>query len=139
MLDWYGQRVADSSRICEFLDQQVPGPPLYPADRRDAALARLLEAWADESLYYFEMHFRAAYPSAAAKATELLCAGRPTWERHVAGSLFRRGLNGRLKAHGFGGWSNEQIEGWFFGHLDNQSDWLERAPVAAWLTLNAFN
>jgi glutathione S-transferase len=125
VLDWYGKRVADSTRICEFLDQQVPAPPLYPADRRDAALARLLEDWADESLYYFEMHFRAAYPSAAAKATELLCAGRPAWERHVVGPLFRRGLNGRLKAHGFKGWSNEQIESWFFGHLDNLSDWLE--------------
>jgi glutathione S-transferase len=125
VLDWYGQRVEDSTRICEFLDLQVPAPPLYPADRRDAALARLLEDWADESLYYFEMHFRAAYPSAAAKATELLCAGRPAWERHVVGPLFRRGLNGRLKAHGFKGWSNEQIESWFFGHLDNVSDWLE--------------
>jgi glutathione S-transferase len=105
VLDWDGQRIADSSLICAFPDQHVPDPPLYPTDRRDAALARLLEDWADESLYYFEMHFRAAYPSAADKATELLCAGRPGWERHVVGPLFR------LKAHGFGGWSNEQIEG----------------------------
>jgi glutathione S-transferase len=125
VLDWDGQRVADSSLICEFLDQRVPSPPLYPTNPRDAALARLLEDWADESLYYFEMHFRAAYPSAAAKATELLCAGRPAWERHVVGPLFRRGLNRRLKAHGFSGWSNEQIERWFFGHLDDVAAWLE--------------
>jgi len=125
VLEWDGQRLADSSLICEFLEQQVPAPPLYPANRRDAALARLLEDWADESLYYFEMHFRAADPIAAAKATELLCAGRAAWERHVVGPVFRRGLNGRLKAHGFGGWSNDQIERWFFGHIDNVAAWLE--------------
>jgi glutathione S-transferase len=125
VLDWDGQRIADSSLICAFLDQHVPDPPLYPTDRRDAALARLLEDWADESLYYFEMHFRAAYPKAADKATKLLCEGRPGWERHVVGPLFRRGLNGRLKGHGFGGWSNEQIEGWFFGYLDDLATWLE--------------
>lgn len=41
VLDWDGQRNADSSMICAFLDQQVPDPPLYPTDPRDAALARL--------------------------------------------------------------------------------------------------
>jgi glutathione S-transferase len=71
------------------------------------------------------MHFRAAYPNAADEATELLCAGRPGWERHVVGPFFRRRLNSRLKAHGFGGWSNEQIEGWFFGHLGDLATWLE--------------
>jgi glutathione S-transferase len=125
VLDWDGQRVADSSLICEFLDKQVPAPPLYPVSRRDAALARLLEDWADESLYYFEIHFRAAYPSARQKTTELLCAGRPGWERHIVGPLFRRGLNRRLKAHGFGGWSNAQIESWFFGHLEDLAVWLD--------------
>jgi glutathione S-transferase len=45
--------------------------------------------------------------------------------RRVVGPLFRRGLKGRLKAHGFGGWSNEQIERWFFGHLDDVAAWLE--------------
>jgi glutathione S-transferase len=125
VLDWDGHRIADSSLICAFLDQQVPIPPLYPTDRREAAIARLLEDWADESLYYFEMHFRAAYPEALNMAIELLCAGRPGWERHLVGPLFRRGLNRRLRAHGFDGSSNEQIEGRFFEHLDDLAAWLE--------------
>jgi glutathione S-transferase len=125
VLDWDEQRLADSSLICEFLEQKVPSPALYPSNLRDAAQARLLEDWADESLYYFEMHFRAAYPSAAAKATALLCAGRPAWEAHLVGPLFRRGLNRRLKAHGFGGWSNDQIERRFSSHLDDVAAWLE--------------
>jgi glutathione S-transferase len=61
---------------------------------------------------------------AAAQATALLCAGRPAWERRVVGPLFRRGLNGRLKAHGFGGWSNDQIERRFLGHIDDLDAWL---------------
>jgi glutathione S-transferase len=125
VLDWDGQRIADSSLICEFLDRQVQAPPLYPADRRDAALARLLEDWADESLYYFEMHFRAAYPEASAKAIELLCVGRPRWEQRIVGPLFRRALRGRLKAHGFGGAGNDAIERSFFAHIDDLAAWLE--------------
>lgn len=119
VLDWDGERVADSTRICAFLERQVPEPPLWPADRRDTALARLLEDWADESLYYFEMQFRAADPVAAARAVDGLCAGRPGWERHLLRPLFLRSLRARLKSHGFGGWSREVIEGWFFGHLDD--------------------
>jgi glutathione S-transferase len=120
VLDWDGQRIADSSLICAFLDHHVPDPPLYPTDRRDAALARLLEDWADESLYYFEMHFRAAYPNAGDKATELLCAGRPGWERHVVGPLFRRGLN-------------KAAEGPWLWRLEQRADrelvlWVSRRP-----------
>lgn len=119
VLDWDGQRIADSTQICAFLDRQVSQPPLWPADRREAALACLLEDWADESLYYFEMQLRAAYPDAAAKAVDLLCAGRPAWERPLVGPLFLRSLRGRLKAHGFGGWRHEQIEDWLIQHLDD--------------------
>lgn len=125
VLDWGGQLIADSSLICEFLERQVSIPALYPRDRRDAALARLLEDWADESLYYFEMHFRAAYPSAAAKTVDLLCTGRPGWEQHMVGPLFKRSLHRRLQAHGFGGWPSEQVEAWFFGHLSDLAAWLQ--------------
>lgn len=119
VLEWDGQRIADSTQIVAFLERQVPEPRLVPADRREAALARLLEDWADESLYYFEMQLRAADPRAASAAVALLCAGRPAWEKAFVGPVFTRSLRARLKAHGFGGWSRAQIEDWFFGHLDD--------------------
>lgn len=138
VLDWDGERVADSTAICAFLDRRMPEPPLLPADPRDAALARLLEDWADESLYYFEIQLRAAYPDAAAKAVDLLCGGRPGWEKPFVRPIFLRSLRSRLKAHGFGGWSRDELEGWFFGHLDDldamlaDREWLvgERCSVA---------
>ena len=119
VLDWDGERIADSTLFCADLDRRVPDPPLVPADPRDAALARLLEDWADESLYYFEMQFRAAYPDAATKAVELLCEGRPGWEKPLVRPIFLRSLRSRLKAHGFGGWSREEVERWFTRHLDD--------------------
>lgn len=130
VLDWDGQRIADSTQIVALLERQVPEPPLVPADRREAALARMLEDWADESLYYFELQLRAADPRAATAAVELLCAGRPRWEQTFVGPVFTRSLRARLKAHGFGGFSREQIEGWFFSHVDDLEamldgrDWL---------------
>lgn len=60
VLDWDGERVADSTLICAYLDRRVPDPPLLPTDPRDAALARLLEDCADESLDDFEMQLRAS-------------------------------------------------------------------------------
>lgn len=125
VLDWEGERIADSSAICHFVDQRVTAPPLWPADRREAALARVLEDWADESLYYFEMHLRAAHAGNAERAVSLLCEGRPSWERRLVGPLFLRSLKGRLAAHGFKGWRNDQIEGWLASHLDDLESMLD--------------
>lgn len=50
---------------------------------------------------------------------DLLCAGRPGWEKGFVGPLFLRSLRGRLKAHGFGGWSRDELERWFSQHLDD--------------------
>jgi glutathione S-transferase len=57
-----GRVVHDSSDICRALDALAPDPPLTPADPRERALADIIEDWADESLYFFEMTMRFTWP-----------------------------------------------------------------------------
>lgn len=119
VLDIDGKRIADSTAIALYLDVRQPQPALYPPEPRDAALARLLEDWADESLYYYEIFFRVEFDAARSAAVAHLCAGRPQWEQLVFAPLFSRTLQRKLKEHGFAGRSKEEVEATFLGHLDD--------------------
>lgn len=50
--------VVDSTDILLHLDRIVPEPRLAPDDPRDAALATILEDWADEALYFYDLTMR---------------------------------------------------------------------------------
>ncbi len=58
VLDIEGERIADSTEICRFLEARFPEPRLIPTDLREQALVHFFEDWADESLYFIEMHLR---------------------------------------------------------------------------------
>lgn len=58
VLEIDGEAIADSSDICRELEQRFPTPALLPADPTQRALVNILEDWADESLYFFEMTMR---------------------------------------------------------------------------------
>lgn len=53
-----GRTIVDSSDILRYLDATFPAPRLAPDAPRDAALATLLEDWADESLYFYDLAMR---------------------------------------------------------------------------------
>ncbi|QMW24277.1 glutathione S-transferase family protein [Sandaracinobacteroides saxicola] len=58
VLDTPEGRIVDSSDILRWLDRAHPVPPLRPDNARDAALADILEDWADESLYFYDLSMR---------------------------------------------------------------------------------
>lgn len=59
VVDINGERVQDSTRIARYLDQHFPElPRLYPEDPMQCAYTELWEDWADEVLYFYEVHFR---------------------------------------------------------------------------------
>ncbi len=62
VLDIDGERIADSTDICRFLEARFPEPRLVPADPREQALVHFFEDWADEALYFYEMHLRFTLP-----------------------------------------------------------------------------
>ncbi|MFQ3594549.1 MAG: glutathione S-transferase family protein [Sphingomonadaceae bacterium] len=53
-----GRTIVDSSDILRYLDRTFPKPQLAPDSPRDAALATILEDWADESLYFYDLTMR---------------------------------------------------------------------------------
>jgi glutathione S-transferase len=130
VLDWGSQRVADSSAIAAFVDQQQPDPPLMPTDPREAAHARLYEDWADESLYAYLMYFRIDYAQPRARTIELLCEGRPAWERAVFGTVYTRRTRSRLDQLGFTRRDGTEIEATYLRLIDDidialrDRDWL---------------
>lgn len=119
VLDHDETRTADSKRIAEFLDQQYPEAPLlYPADAVARAQAHVWEDWAGQSLYFFEVRFRMLDMKARAKALDLICAGRPKFERVLLARHFRSHYPKKLRAQGVGRLSQAEAEAQFFGHLD---------------------
>ncbi len=50
--------VVDSSAILRHLDQRYPEPPLIPSSPADRAHAHIIEDWADESLFFYDLAMR---------------------------------------------------------------------------------
>lgn len=70
-----GRRVADSTDIAYYLEGRFPEPPLLPKNPLERALVHVLEDWADESLYFYEMTMRLQWsPDSARWSRELLRA-----------------------------------------------------------------
>lgn len=67
VIDVDDERIADSTDIVRFLEARFPEPALMPTDPREQALVHFFEDWADESLYFYEMHLRFTLPHNAAR------------------------------------------------------------------------
>ena len=84
-LDLDGRLIADSTNIAEAIEDAFPDPPLYPSGKRERALVHVLEDWADESLYYYEMRLRFGIRHNAARwVPKLLAHDSPVLARLVA-------------------------------------------------------
>ncbi len=125
VLEYEGDRIQDSTRIAEFLDKHHPMPALYPEHPEEQARALILEDWADESLYWYEVHFRFNFNPALNQAMELICEGRPRAERWMMRLIAPRMLRKSLKAQGLGRQSPERIEADFIQLMENLNALLE--------------
>ena len=119
VLDWDGERIQDSSKIALFLDCKIPAQPLYPTERRALAEARMWEDWAGQSLYFYEIYFRMLDPVPRERALDLICEGRPRWERSVLSFVFKRRYPKKLKQQGLGTYPKEEVERMFFERLED--------------------
>ncbi len=50
--------VVDSTAILRHLEQRFPSPPILPADPALCAQAHIIEDWADESLFFYDLAMR---------------------------------------------------------------------------------
>ena len=131
VLDINGKRIQDSTRIARYLDEAYPDlPKLYPVHPLEKVYAELWEDWADELLYFYEIHFRINDAKALAAAVKIASEGRPVHEAVIMKPLLKAGLNMQLKMQGLGRMNKESIEQEFKLHLDRialvleQNDWL---------------
>jgi glutathione S-transferase len=128
VLDIDGQRLQDSTAIVRFLESRFPADTLLPDDPAQRALALLLEDWADESLYWFEIALRMGDKAVLPKAAELLSFGRPAWERAVVRTVLQVSMPKKLKAQGLGCLPRERVHELLFEHLDSIEALLARNP-----------
>jgi glutathione S-transferase len=101
-LEHDGRFVADSTDIAYYLEEKFPDPPLVPHDPKLRALCHVLEDWADESLYFYEMYLRFTLPHNARRNIPLLTAHDPAWMKTAAGFVVPGMMRGVLKRQGLG-------------------------------------
>ncbi|WP_368571323.1 glutathione S-transferase family protein [Acinetobacter haemolyticus] len=119
VLDINGQRIQDSTRIARYLDEAYPDfPRLYPLDPIQKAYAELWEDWADELLYFYEIHFRVSDADALDHAVAISAQGRPKHEVILMKPLLKSALSFQLKMQGTGRMAKADIEAEFIRHLE---------------------
>lgn len=121
VLDYDGERVPDSGRIAELLERRHPDRPLFPADPAMLAKVRLWDDWAAQSLYFYEIYFRMLDPVSLERGLDLICKGRPAWERVVLKAVFKRRYPKKLAQQGLARMPRAEVEAQFFtllGALD---------------------
>ena len=118
VLEVDGKRIQDSTRIVQWLAEAYPEKPLFLAEPGQRALVDLWGDWADELLYWYDVHFRANDPKALAEAIRLSCIGRPAAERIAVKATLKLTLNAQLKSQGLGRMRDEDIHAEFLRLLD---------------------
>lgn len=117
VLDYDGERIQDSGRIAEFLDRRHPERPLQPRDPTVLAKVRIWDDWASQSLYFYEIYFRMLDPVSLERALDLICKGRPRWERAVLKAVFKRRYPKKLEQQGLARLPRAEVEAQFFALL----------------------
>ena len=99
----HGDRVIlDSTDILEYLDEAFPNRPLAPRDPRDRALAHVIEDWADESLYFYEMTLRLSWGHNLDAALDEFSEGFPGVPRDRLRQMILDGVGALTRAQGLG-------------------------------------
>lgn len=102
VLDLEGRRVFDSTLILRALDEFQLEPPLLSPDLHRAAQQRLLEDWADESLYWYGMALRWVIPANTTRMIRVLTDNAPPIFRPLLKVMMPRLLRSQVRAQGTG-------------------------------------
>jgi len=94
--------VADSTEIAYYLEDRFPEPPLLPKHPLERALVHVLEDWADESLYFYEMTLRFALPHNRRRWLPELTKYEPAWFQRVAPFVMPMIFRRTVRAQGIG-------------------------------------
>jgi glutathione S-transferase len=105
-----GRPVFDSTDIVEYLDATFPERPLIPVDPAARALAHVIEDWADESLYFYEMTMRLAWEhNCAKKVIHEFCATMPGLTAEQALPMVSGAVQAKVAEQGLGKKPRENV------------------------------
>lgn len=132
-LDLDGRRLFDSTLILRALDAHRPEPALVSADALLAAQQRLIEDWADESLYWYGMALRWTVPANARRAVRGFVAAAPAsrWRpilRLLLSAFIPRLLRSQIRAQGTGRLPVDMLVHELDGHLADLEKMFGRGP-----------
>lgn len=129
-LEHDGRFVGDSTDIAYYLEERFPEPPLLPRDPELRARCHVLEDWADESLYFYEMRLRFTVPHNAERFIPKLTEHDPAWVRSLARFVVPPMMRGVLSRQGLGRKSLDAVVRDVERHVDalagllGERDWL---------------
>lgn len=123
-LDHDGKIIVDSTHIVRYLEEKFPKPSLLPANKKLAALAHMLEDWADESLYFYEMHLRLVVPHNAQRWIPELVKNEPVYIKLIAPKFIPAMISRTAKSQGVGKKSLEVISNELNDHVNAIAEWL---------------
>lgn len=125
VLDIDGEQFCDSTTIAYELERRYPQPPLIPKDPREKALVHILEDWADESLYFYELHLRFAVTRNAGKWVDSLTQNDAGIVQKVMPKVLPRALKSVTKTQGIGRKSISIIQDDITRHVESLDGMLQ--------------
>ncbi len=97
-----GATIVDSTDICRWLEARFPQARVAPESPRDAALATILEDWADEALYFYDLTMRNWPQNRAWFIDDLLHHQKPGFTRTLLAAVIPGALGKATRAQGLG-------------------------------------
>ena len=111
VLDINGERISDSHKIAQYLEDNFPDRnPLIPENKKEKAQMKIYQDWAGGSLYWYCFFFRFNYDDAWNKTAEYFSKGRPAFEKQIVKSVGRIQYLKQLKGHGISRYPKHQVE-----------------------------
>ena len=127
-LELDGRRLFDSTFILHALDDYQPDPPLLSADSLIAAQQRLIEDWADESLYWYGMALRWTIPANAKRSRQLFVFAAPPILRPIVRIVAPRLMLSQIRAQGTGRLPADILVRELKSHLESLVKMMGRGP-----------
>ena len=129
VLEHKGNFIADSSKITEYLDELTPDKPLIPKSPIHSAHAHIIEDWADESLYFYDVTMRCWDNNITLLEDDLLIENPGLFGRIIR-PIVGKALRKTTATQGIGRKSKDQVLEDVEGHFSaleallEDSDWL---------------
>lgn len=126
-LEFQGKTVSDSTDIAHFIDEQFPEKPLIPKDPTLKAQVHIFEDWADESLYFYEMHMRFTFAENSRPVIKEMTRYNGVFGRWFLGKVMPLGIKSITQNQGVGKKSTEQIVKDIERHIRSVNQLLEQS------------